>query len=239
MARKASSVDLSDADVEALGAIAKSVRGTFQTVEDMTQSFIREAIVQGIFPPGQRLNLDTIATTLGVSRMPVRASLRQLEGEGLLQIHAYRGATVSVLQAHEIAEIYELRILLESYLLEHAMANLDDDFLKELQRRVDTLEAETELGPRLDARRAFYQALYERADKPRALAQANNLRSSVGRYLLLQRVDEHHGHGDFMAYLEARDLDRAREWLVSHLERVSATLQAMVTSEGASTTADA
>ena len=64
-------------DSDALAAIATSVRGSFQTVEDMAQSFIREAIHQGIFPPGHRLNLDGIAATLGVSRMPVRASLRQ------------------------------------------------------------------------------------------------------------------------------------------------------------------
>lgn len=221
----------SDGDVAVLEAIAASVRGTFTTVEDMTQSFIREAIVQGVFPPGERLNLDTIAATLGVSRMPVRASLRQLESEGLVRINAYRGATVSVLRAPEIAEIYELRVLLEGYLLEHAMANMDDAVLDRLESIVRELDGDEALGDRLENRRMFYQVLYEAADRPRALAQVNNLRSSVGRYLLLQRVDEEHGHEDFMALLRARDLPPAKAWLIGHLEQVSAKLQSMVAEE--------
>jgi DNA-binding GntR family transcriptional regulator len=215
-------------DPDVLLGIAESVRGSFQTVEDMAQSFIREAIHQGAFPPGQRLNLDTIAATLGISRMPVRASLRQLESEGLLRIHPYRGATVSVLRPEEIAEIYDMRVLLECYLLEHAIGNLDDGALAALESIVADLEKTDELGVRLEKRRQFYRTLYERAQRPRTLAQVDHLRGSVGRYLLLQRVDEHHGHEDLMGYLRAHDVDAAKAWLTTHLGRVSAMLQEIV-----------
>lgn len=231
MARVARSDGAVGQDEAVLASIADSVRGTFNTVEDMTQSFIREAIVQGVFPPGHRLNLDLIAATLGVSRMPVRASLRQLEGEGLLQIHRYRGATVSVLRPHEIAEIYELRILLECFLVDNLMPRLDEDFLAELERLVSETEHSDELSRRLEARREFYQTLYSRADRPRAMAQVNNLRSSVGRYLLLQRVDEHHSHDELMALLRAGDAAAVKAWLTEHLSTVSAKLQQMVGAE--------
>lgn len=231
MARAANASSTSVADAEVLESIALSVRGSFQTVEDMTQSFIREAIMQGVFPPGQRLNLDSIAALLGVSRMPVRASLRQLESEGLLTISAYRGATVSVLQPKEIAEIYELRIMLELYLLERAMENLDDALLNELQVIVGELETAEELGVRLERRRCFYETLYARADRPRALAEVNRLRGAVGRYLLLQRVDVHPVHDEFVTYLAERNLAKARAWLAAHLERVSARLQEVVAGE--------
>jgi DNA-binding GntR family transcriptional regulator len=222
------------ADPELLGAIAESVRRSFQTAEDMALSFIREAIHQGAFPPGQRLNLDTIAATLGVSRMPVRASLRKLESEGLLRIHSYRGAIVSVLSAEEIAEIYELRILLESYLLERAIERIDDPVLDTLESIVTELENAQEPGERLEKRRSFYELLYEQADRPRALGQVNHLRGSVGRYLLLQRVHEHRGHTDFMGYLRERDVERAKAWLDAHLTRVSQTLQEMVQADSGS-----
>jgi DNA-binding GntR family transcriptional regulator len=221
----------SSSEVEALQAIAQSVRGTFTTVEDMTQSFIREAIVQGVFLPGQRLNLDAIASTLGVSRMPVRASLKQLESEGLLRISAYRGATVSVLEPSEIAEIYELRVLLECYLLSHVVPQLDDELIDELEKVVRDLETSEDLGPRLESRWTFYDLLYARADRPRAHAQVNTLRSSVGRYLLLQRVEEHHGHEDLIAHLRARDTAGAQAWLAAHLNKVSTALQAIVSAE--------
>lgn len=225
---KASAIDGVVPDRDALAAIATSVRGSFQTVEDMAQSFIREAIHQGIFPPGHRLNLDGIAATLGVSRMPVRASLRQLESEGLLQIHAYRGATVSVLQPKEIAEIYELRILLERFLMERAIERLDDKLLGQLASTVDRLESSDELSFRLDARREFYQLLYERADRQRALDQVNHLRGSIGRYLLLQRVDEPHGHRQLLDLLRARETVPAQEWITVHLQHVSDALQSLV-----------
>jgi DNA-binding GntR family transcriptional regulator len=230
MPRKATGNDRSVEDVDRMNAIVESVRRKFHTVEDMTQSFIREAIVTGAFPPGQRLNLDEIAATLGVSRMPVRNGLRQLESEGLIEVSPYRGARVSVLDPSEIAEIYELRVLLECYLLEQLMGRLDDAFVDELESIVVHLEQSDELGERLDQRQTFYQALYQRAERPRALAQVNRLRSSVGRYLLLQRVDEHHGHGHerFIAHLRDRDLAGAQEWLTAHLQKVSSTLQRMV-----------
>jgi DNA-binding GntR family transcriptional regulator len=228
---RTSDTETSAKDAKVLGNIAESVRGTFKTVEDMTQSFIREAIVQGVFRPGQRLNLDTIAESLGVSRMPVRASLRQLENEGLVQINHYRGATVSVLRADEIAEIYELRILLESYLLKLAIAAMDDALVERLEEIVKDLESSNELSERLERRYQLYEELYRRANRPRALAQVNNLRSSVGRYLLLQRVEEHHSHEKLIKHLRARDVDAATAWLADHLNKVSTKLQAIVASD--------
>ncbi|MDT5130082.1 MAG: hypothetical protein QOH54_5726 [Mycobacterium sp.] len=228
---------VSDVDAQILGHIADSVRGTFKTVEDMTQAFIREAITQGIFRPGQRLNLDSIAESLGVSRMPVRASLRQLENEGLVQINHYRGATVSVLRPSEIAEIYELRILLESYLLKLAIASIDDELVDRLEAIVREMEDAVDGVEQLERRYQMYEVLYARANRPRALTQVNNLRAAVGRYLLLQRVNEHHSHDELIKHLRARDVKSATKWLVSHLEKVSTKLQAIVASDQETTPA--
>lgn len=236
MARTAES-GMSDVDAQVLGHIADSVRGTFKTVEDMTQAFIREAITHGIFRPGQRLNLDSIADSLGVSRMPVRASLRQLEHEGLVQINHYRGATVSVLRPSEIAEIYELRILLESYLLKLAIESIDDELVDRIEAIVGEMEEADELGDHLERRYQMYTVLYERANRPRALAQVHNLRAAVGRYLLLQRVNEHHSHEELIKHLRARDAKSATKWLVSHLQKVSIKLQAIVESDQETTPA--
>ncbi|WP_225753455.1 GntR family transcriptional regulator [Actinotalea sp. Marseille-Q4924] len=217
-----------------LSSIAEAVRGPFQTVEDMAQSFIREAIHQGAFPPGQRLNLDEIASILGISRMPVRASLRQLESEGLLRIHPYRGATVSILSAEEIAEIYEMRVLVECYLVERAIPRADEALMERLEAKaaeLDSVDPE-DLGRGLDVRRELYQMLYEQAGRPRALDLANQLRGSVGRYLLLQRVDPGHGHEVFMGHVHARDVDGAKKWLSSHLLKVSDALQSMAAAQG-------
>ena len=76
--------------LDELQEVAKDIRGSFLTVEEMTESFIRQAILRGVFRPGERVPQDEIAAALGVSRMPVRASLRPLEAEGLLDIRPQR-----------------------------------------------------------------------------------------------------------------------------------------------------
>lgn len=225
--RRASPVD----EDERLLAISQSVRGTFFTVEDMTQQFIREAILQGVFVPGERLNLDTIARVLGVSRMPVRAGLRQLESEGLLRIYPHRGAMVSILGAKEIAELYELRILLEGYLIDRAMPNVTDETLERMRRTVDKLEESQDLAERLELRKEFYEFLYGLADRPRALTEAVTLRAAVGRYLLLQRVEEQGGHPGLLTYLDARDAKGAKRWIARHLTKVSRELQHLVSQD--------
>jgi DNA-binding GntR family transcriptional regulator len=215
---------------EALAAIAQSVIGSFHTVEAMTETFIRQAILRGVFRPGERLSLDAIAKTLGVSRMPVRASLRQLESEGLVEIQAHRGVTVSSLSAREISEVYELRVVLERYLLERAITNMDPATLAQLTDIIERLEQTESRDERMDLRHDFYTRLYGVADRPRALAQVNNLRASVGRYLLLQRVEEpllgHHGR--LLEFIRAGDVDGATAWLSSHLEHVADYLSTLV-----------
>ena len=210
-----------------LESMADALRRPYQTVEALAHSVQPGAIHQGAIPPGHPQNLDEIASILGISRMPVRASLRQLESEGLLRIHPYRGATVSVLSAEEIAEIYEMRVLVETYLLERAMQRLDEDVLRRLEEKAAELDNVEELGRGLDIRRELYQLLYEQAGRPRALDLANQLRGSVGRYLLLQRVDPGHGHEVFLQRIHDGDVEGAKQWLSSHLMKVSQALQSM------------
>ncbi len=227
----ASSKDRSDE----LNSIAQTVRGTFQTVESMTQSFIREAILRGVYEPGERLNQDDIAERLGISRMPVRGSLRQLEGEGLVRIEPHKGATVSVLRRAEIAEIYDMRVLLECYLLRHAIENLTDESLARLEMLAHDVDHghAADRPDHLEDRKAFYKTLYDLAERPRVQAAAEQLRVAVGRYLLLIRVDDARRHDSLISSLRARDSAAAERWLADHLNRVSERLQAVFSEDGA------
>jgi DNA-binding GntR family transcriptional regulator len=215
--------------LEELQEVAKDIRGSFLTVEEMTESFIRQAILRGVFRPGERVPQDEIAAALGVSRMPVRASLRPLEAEGLLAIRPHRGAVVASLRRDELTELYEMRVLLESYLLERAIARLTDDDLVRLEAIAARLEGSEHLTERLDARKDFYRELYTLADRPRAAALVEQLRDSVGRYLLLQRVDESStGHFGLLDYVRNRDAAGAKKWLDAHLHKVSQELSHLV-----------
>nr|WP_246401829.1 GntR family transcriptional regulator [Jiangella mangrovi] len=197
----------------------------------MTRSFIRAAIAQGVFRPGERIDPVLIGSTLGVSRMPIRVSLRLLEGEGLLTFHPYKGAIVAPMGVREVGEIYELRVLLESHLLENAMRELDARVLDGLNAIAADAESTDDRRLRLDRCDDFYRTLYAHAGRPRALARVTQLRRIVGRHLQVQCVEDRPVHLGLLPLLEAGDRPAARDWLSTHLTQVAVRIQRVVGDE--------
>jgi DNA-binding GntR family transcriptional regulator len=222
---------LSDVE-DSLKAIAGQARGSVQTMEDLASDFVREAILQGLFRPGQRLQQDYIAELLGMSRMPVRAGIRKLENEGLVVFHRYRGATVRLLTSADIAEIYQMRILIETHLIELAAQHLTPEVLIELQESSDHVHsASQETRDWIELRRDFYRKLYSLAERPRMAELVNELRREVGPYLVMRDAmssESSHFHLSVLQYLQAGDVDGATEALSKHLAEVSIQLQDLV-----------
>ena len=75
--------------------------------------WVRERIRTGRFVPGQRLVEVDIIRQTGASRSKAREALQRLEGEGLVQIEEFRGASVKSTGLEEVAQIYRARIALE------------------------------------------------------------------------------------------------------------------------------
>lgn len=214
-----------DADVETLRELAHAAHDAYQSVESMAISFVREAIVEGVYPPGHRLDPAVIAAVLGVSRMPVRAGLRQLELEGLVQISRHRGAAVTVLDQDEVTEIYDLRILLENHLLAHSIDTVDGPLLDELTQRARP-------ESRRASRQLFCEPLYARARRPRILAQLLRLHRSTGRYGGLRATHED-AHLELVGLLAARDLAGAQAWTTAHLRITCHRVREMVAADRA------
>ena len=95
----------------------------------MTVEALRERILRGDYPDGEPLRQDALADELGVSRIPVREALRQLEAEGLVTFHPHRGAVVASLSLDEIAELFELRAEIECDLLRRAIPKMTQEQL--------------------------------------------------------------------------------------------------------------
>ncbi|HOZ62927.1 MAG TPA: FCD domain-containing protein [Burkholderiaceae bacterium] len=72
-------------------------------------------ILKGALAPGQRINEPDIANRLGVSRVPVREALRELESSGLVVARKHSGVFVRQLDPSEIRDLYQLRGLLDGF----------------------------------------------------------------------------------------------------------------------------
>ena len=98
---------------------------------------VREAILTGIYRPGQRLVESTIADQLGVSRAPVREVLSALEKEGLVVSTPRRGSSVVAFSAKDIDEIYSLRILLEVGAVRRATKRITEEEITRMREMVE------------------------------------------------------------------------------------------------------
>ncbi len=74
---------------------------------------LRAEIIAGAIPAGTRLKEEAIATRFGVSRVPIREALLQLESEGFVTTEKYKGATVSARSQHDVVELMQIRRGLE------------------------------------------------------------------------------------------------------------------------------
>src|SRR5215204_5694750 len=80
---------------------------------ELVVTALRERILGGTVPPGERLVEGRLSDELGVSRMPVREALRKLAAEGLVTIEPRRGATVTSFSTDQVRELVEVRATLE------------------------------------------------------------------------------------------------------------------------------
>src|SRR5688572_3927025 len=103
-----------------------------QTIASQALEALRTQILRGHFPDGEALRQDALARQLGVSRIPIREALRQLEAEGLVTFTPHRGAVVSKLSLEEIDEVFELRAETETGLLRRAIPHLTTEHFKRL-----------------------------------------------------------------------------------------------------------
>lgn len=228
----------SPTDPPTIEAIAAAAHANYRTVEEMVVAAIREAVLSGVFGPGEKLPQEHLARALDVSRIPVRAALRQLEAEGLVTFAAHRGATVRALDPAEIEEIYELRILLESFAVRAATELITEEQLDELEMIADGMDRAEEGTNWLDLREDFYDRVHAIAKRPLTGELIAKLRNDVGRYWLGLRLLDHEpgGHRVIVDAMRRNDPEAAEKWLTEHLTAVSQELRRRLALDSSITT---
>lgn len=143
---------------------------------------VRADIAEGRVPPGFALRQEELAERFGVSRIPVREALRQLEAEGIVTVRANRGAFVRSFTPEELSEIFDLRIMLETDLLRRAIPAMTDDDRERIEAAVEGGGIARRGHWRRELDRRFHEALYEPAGRPLQLAMVMKLRDSIAHY---------------------------------------------------------
>ena len=117
-----------------------------QTIRSQIYKILRNSLWRGEFTPGQRLQEVDLATQLHVSRSPVREALRQLASDGLVIEIPNKGVYVKKFTTQDIDEIFDVRVMLESYAIRRSPKNLSDGQRAQLLEILQSLETYHEAG---------------------------------------------------------------------------------------------
>lgn len=202
---------------------------------------LRTAILSGVHPAGTQLRQDALADAYGVSRIPVREALFQLEAEGLVRITPQKGAIVSELSVAEINDVFELRAILEPRLLRHSLRQFtaeDLALLEAIHARFSAAVTARDVGSFGILNAEFHLALYRHADLPRTQSVVAALLQTSDRYTRVQlssaaamaiAVAE---HAELIGLCRAADEAGAADLLVRHIEQVHRDLLRVVEKTG-------
>ncbi len=222
--------------------------------KDRAYQHIRSKLLRGGFVAGERLSEEALAEEIGISRTPVREALNRLASEGLAKQLPHYGVFVRKFEHDELAELYDLREILESYAAGHAaerrtksqMAKLEA-ICNDMKKAVHEFRASSELSPDLTERQSmldakFHAALFEAADCPQTTKVALQLRLLTqlcgrkqfmpGENVLRILAKTLREHMALVRAMKRRDSAAARSWMSRHLQRGKAEGLAMFDQRG-------
>jgi DNA-binding GntR family transcriptional regulator len=199
-----------------------SDQDTYDTLRGTTYSRVHDAIladiVKGIFASGARLKIADLCQRYGLSPMPIREALQQLQGEGIVTMEPNKGARVRTIDKDFIADVYDVRGALYGIVYRDAIANADAAFdtrLVAIQKEFDRLmEAGDDRGCSVQ-NRLLHDAIQSRCHNREVLAlmeRYGNLTSSLREALgfNIERLREiSNEHWAIIEAVKARDMDRA------------------------------
>jgi DNA-binding GntR family transcriptional regulator len=209
--------------------VLASILGSEQVPAHLARSVIEErlraAIFDGRLPCGMAIRQQELATLFGVSRMPVREALRQLEAQGLLKVVHHKGAVVAPLINHDSAETYALRMLLECEALRLSVPLLEEADFAFAQDCIERLERTSDYVEISRLNRAFHRTLYAHANNRRLLNLVDEGLIEEERFLRFNleamglRNMAQDDHRNMLQAARQRNVALAVELLREHLQR--------------------
>ncbi|WP_232665491.1 GntR family transcriptional regulator [Pseudonocardia sp. TRM90224] len=187
---------------------------------------LRRKVLTLELPPGAALSENELATSLGVSRTPVRESLILLAEEGLVQVFPQVGSFVSRVDPQRVADAQFLREAVELAALDDLPGALDEDVIAELRANVEeqhrpgiAIEEFFELDE------AFHHGLLRLSGHASAWSTVVSAKAHLDRARRLGLIESAvtpfvEQHVEILQAVLDGDLSRARDTMRTHLRAV-------------------
>lgn len=212
-----------------------------RVLKDWASASLCEAILQGYFKPGEKLDQDLIAEELDVSRTPVREAVMMLEAEGFVATRPRRGAFIIALSRQDIHEICQVRGLLEAEAVRQATPLISETAFDDIERSINEAQARLEGGDvagHFESDIFFHETVISHAENKLLQEMLSSLTNRIARLRqfaqfqpgqhLVESFKEHHA---ILQAMRRRDAEAAAELMKIHLEYSALRLQAFVPQE--------
>jgi DNA-binding GntR family transcriptional regulator len=188
---------------------------------------LRDEILDGVIPPGERIRQEEVAERLGASRLPVREALRMLSAEGLVALEANRGARVPVLDSREVDVLYRMRERLEPLAIVESMPRLTDADLTRITSIQERIAEFSDIRDFLALDREFHLATYSACGIDQLQDNVTRLWNATQHYRRAfmelagpqRRWIVNAEHNLIIDALQRQDADDAERYLVGHIRR--------------------
>lgn len=110
------------------------------TIRNKAYLNLKNLILSGKLQSGQRINQESIANQLQISRTPIREALHRLRSEGLIETSETGGFRVCRMSLEELEELFDIRSELEGYLMQSVCRNIPEDEIKKLSEFINNSE---------------------------------------------------------------------------------------------------
>ncbi|MBP2652654.1 MAG: rspR 3 [Firmicutes bacterium] len=206
---------------------------SYKPLWEVVSEALREAIVNEILKPGERLMEIQLAEELGVSRTPVREAIRRLELEGFLVTVPRRGTYVSNLSIRDVNEVFEIRTALDVLAAELAAERITEEELEQMERLLVQISEYIENGDVdniVAADGQFHDILYQASRNDRLVGIINNLREQFTRFRTISMAypgrlkNTLEEHRRLVEAIAQRDSELAKEYAREHMENAEQIL---------------
>jgi DNA-binding GntR family transcriptional regulator len=205
-----------------------------QNLSDIVVDYLKGKILTGEYREGDRINEVRVAEELNISRAPVREGIKELESHGLLKRVPRKGCFVTKMSLKDIKEIYDIRIALESSIIETLIKEkkLDKEDFEKLTAIVDEMmeianseEAIQNKTIKFNEKdMEFHQILWEKADSPRKMKILSDLHVQLQFAMFIDSritgnlLSTVRSHYDIIKYLWEENIEKSKEVLKNHVE---------------------
>lgn len=203
------------------------------TLPQRLHDILEAAIITGALRPGERIHADDLAALYGVSRIPIRESLRSLHEAGWVEIRPRYGVRVREHTLAELDQLFEFRAVVEGQVATWAAQRRTEEQLAELGRTVESNRNDPDNNMELMATTSrFYGAL--RAAAHNAVLEATSEALEKRARFYFSTVVQQLGtewmsvHEDLLDLVRRKESRSARKLASTHIEKTGTAVRSLL-----------